>query len=161
MININVKPLPHFYDENGGVDIPLPERASKGASGYDLYSATEIKLYPFMATKKRSTDRHFVLISTGLCFEIPEGYEMVIRPRSGLANKHSIIIPNSPGTIDSDYRGEVKVGLLNLGNMPYQVMRGDRIAQAVIQRKIDAKFVCAPKLSDTDRGSGGFGPTGR
>ena len=100
------------------------------------------------------------MIPTGLCFEIPEGFEIQVRPRSGLAAKNGVTVLNTPGTIDSDYRGEVKVILVNLGNEPFTVNNGDRIAQLVAAPVTKGVFVQAETLSDTSRGEGGFGSTG-
>jgi dUTP pyrophosphatase len=101
------------------------------------------------------------LIPTGFAVAIPEGFEIQIRPRSGLAVKHGIGIINSPGTIDADYRGEVKIAVINLGGKPYSVKRGDRIAQMVIKRVYQARLKVVEELDETDRNSGGFGHTGR
>jgi len=101
------------------------------------------------------------LVPTGLRLEIPEGYEMQIRPRSGLSFKHGITLVNAPGTIDSDYRGPLGVLLVNLGTEPYIVRHGDRIAQAVVAPVVQAEFNLTEELSETGRGAGGFGSTGR
>ena len=101
------------------------------------------------------------LIPTGMALEIPPGYEIQVRPRSGLALKHGVILPNAPGTIDADYRGELGVILMNLGSEPFTVRPGDRIAQLVMARVVQAKFEKAEDLSSTSRESGGFGHTGR
>ncbi len=101
-----------------------------------------------------------VLVPTGIILEIPEGYEAQVRPRSGLAIRHGISVLNSPGTIDADYRGEVKVILINLGHEPFTIQNGDRIAQIVFTPVIRAEFYHNPKLSETERGSGGFGSSG-
>jgi dUTP pyrophosphatase len=99
-------------------------------------------------------------VPTGMALEIPPGFEVQVRPRSGLALKHGVIVPNSPGTIDSDYRGELKIILMNLGAEPFEIKRGDRIAQLVVGRVIDARFAFAGELAPTGRGQGGFGSTG-
>jgi dUTP pyrophosphatase len=134
--------------------LPLPAYQSAHAAGFDLLAAVpedgSITLDP--------SDR--VLVPTGLVFELPQGYEAQIRPRSGLALKHGVTVLNSPGTIDADYRGEVKVLLINLGNAPFLVQRGDRIAQAVIGPVAQAEIAEADALNETDRGAGGFGSTG-
>ena len=102
-----------------------------------------------------------MLVPTGFAMAIPPGFEVQVRPRSGLAIKHGIILPNSPGTIDPDYRGELKVILMNLGHEPFTIKPGDRVAQLVAAKVADAEFVLAEELEDTDRGGGGFGSTGR
>ena len=101
------------------------------------------------------------MIPTGLVFEIPHGYEIQVRPRSGLAAKHGISLVNTPGTIDADYRGEVKVIMINLGNEPFTIKRGERIAQAVAAPVYEVNYCEVHKVSDTDRGAGGFGHTGK
>ncbi|MBW1892576.1 MAG: dUTP diphosphatase [Deltaproteobacteria bacterium] len=133
-------------------DIPLPSYMTKHSSGMDLCAALENDL----------TLEHgrISLIPTGFAIAIPEGFEAQIRPRSGLASKHGIGLINSPGTIDSDYRGEVKIAVINLGNKPYTFRRGDRIAQMVIQRVYQLKPVIVEELNETQRGQGGFGHTG-
>jgi dUTP diphosphatase len=137
-----------------GEGLPLPAYQSDHAAGFDLVAAVPedgaITLDP--------SDR--ALVPTGLIFELPDGYEAQVRPRSGLALKHGITVLNSPGTIDADYRGEVKVLLINLGSDTFLIQRGDRIAQAVIAPVTHAKIVEADALSDTGRGAGGFGSTG-
>ena len=134
------------------IDNPLPVYATEYASGLDISSASikEINLEP-METKS---------IPTNLVIEIPPGYEGQIRPRSGLAINHNIGIINSPGTIDADYRGEVKILLTNFGKSPYTVKFGDRIAQLVICKVEQAEITITEKLSETKRDSGGFGHTG-
>lgn len=135
-------------------DIPIPSRASLGSSGFDLRAAIsdEVVLAPGA----------FTMISTGFCFEIPMGMEVQVRSRSGLAAKHGIMVLNSPGTVDSDYRGEVKVILINLGSEPYTIHPGERIAQAVpMMVPVEAVFVEVPELSSSERGDGGFGSSGR
>ena len=145
MIAIKLFRLPH------GQGLPLPRYASEDAAGLDVSAAEELILRP--------GDRHAV--ATGFAIEIPRGYEVQVRPRSGLAMKHGITCLNTPGTIDSDYRGEVKVILVNLGQEPFDVRRGERIAQLVPAPVHRADCVEASELSDTGRGSGGFGSTGR
>jgi dUTP pyrophosphatase len=132
---------------------PLPEYQSAQAAGVDLRAnlEEEITLQPLQ--------RH--LVGTGLFIELPLGYEAQIRPRSGLAAKHGITVINSPGTIDSDYRGEIKICLVNLSNDPFTIKDGERIAQMVIARHETAQFVLATKLSETERGEGGHGHTGK
>jgi dUTP pyrophosphatase len=132
---------------------PLPEYQSAQAAGVDLRAnlEEEITLQPLQ--------RH--LVGTGLFIELPLGYEAQIRPRSGLAAKHGITVINSPGTIDSDYRGEIKICLVNLSNDPFTIKDGERIAQMVIARHETAQFVLVTKLSETKRGEGGHGHTGK
>ena len=145
MIEIQLQRLPH------GDGLPLPARATEHAAGLDVVAAEDVTLAPGA--------RHAV--ATGFSMAIPEGYEVQVRPRSGLALKHGITCLNTPGTIDSDYRGEVKVILANLGTEPFDVRRGERIAQLVPAPVLSAAFVEVESLSETSRGSGGFGSTGR
>ncbi len=133
--------------------LPLPSRATSGSSGVDLIAAIESDIDVRPGTT--------VLIPTGLKVSIPPGYEWQIRPRSGNALKHSITVLNSPGTIDSDYRGEVKVILANLGEQPFIVQRGDRIAQAVLAPVVYPRFTVVDTVPDTQRGEGGFGHSGK
>jgi len=144
-ITIALKRLPH------GEGLPLPAYATEGAAGMDVVSAEDVTLAP----GSRGA------IATGFAIAIPPGYEVQVRPRSGLALKHGITCLNTPGTIDSDYRGEVKVILANLGDAPFVIARGDRIAQLVpapVQRAVLDEVAA---LEDTLRGAGGFGSTGR
>ena len=134
-------------------DIPLPAYATDGSSGMDLHAA--------VVGDMRMKPDETALIPTGFYIEVPAGYEAQVRPRSGLAIKQSIGVLNSPGTIDSDYRGEVKVILTNFGKEDFIVRRGDRIAQLVIAPVVRAKWVEVSDLQQTARGSGGFGHTGR
>ena len=134
---------------------PLPRYESAQAAGADLRANFPDRTGISLAPGARA------LIPTGLHLEIPAGYEVQLRPRSGLALKHGITLPNSPGTIDSDYRGPLGVALINLGAEPYLVSHGDRIAQIVIAPVVQARFEVAESLSDTARGVGGFGSTGR
>jgi dUTP pyrophosphatase len=138
-------------DEAG--DLPLPTRATPGSAGYDLCAAVrdELVIQP--------GDR--ALVPTGFRIAIPRGYEGQIRPRSGLALSHGILVPNAPGTIDSDYRGELKIILLNTDEKPFTVRRGDRIAQLVVAAVSTAEFREVAKLGATHRGEGGFGHSGR
>jgi len=145
MIDIKLSRLPH------GEGLPLPRYASEDAAGLDVTAAEELTLQP--------GQRHAV--ATGFAIEIPRGYEVQVRPRSGLAIKHGITCLNTPGTIDSDYRGEVKVILVNLGQEPFEVRRGERIAQLVPAPVLRANFVETTELAATARGSGGFGSTGQ
>ena len=135
-------------------DLPLPRYQSKGSAGFDLLAAVP----DAEPVTINSFDR--ALVPTGLIFEIPAGYEGQIRPRSGLALRHGITVLNSPGTIDSDYRGEVGIILVNLGSEPFVIRRGERIAQMVIAPVSETLLVETTDLSETARGSGGFGSTG-
>jgi dUTP pyrophosphatase len=132
---------------------PLPEYATEGSAGMDL------RAYLPEPVTLQSLER--LLIPTGLFIQLPEGYEAQVRPRSGLAIKHGITCLNSPGTIDSDYRGEIKVILANLGKEPQVINNGDRIAQMIIAKVEKANLVVAMELNDTQRGEGGFGHTGK
>jgi dUTP pyrophosphatase len=134
-----------------GQGLPLPSYATSGAAGLDVVAAEDILLKP--------GGRHAV--ATGFAIAIPEGYEVQVRPRSGLALKFGVTCLNTPGTIDSDYRGEVKVILANLGDEPFQVVRGERIAQLVPAAVQRARFSDVASLDATERGAGGFGSTGR
>lgn len=130
----------------------LPSYATPLSAGMDLRAAMEQSIT--LAPLERA------LVPTGLFVELPEGYEMQIRPRSGLAAKHGITVLNSPGTIDADYRGEIKVILVNLSNTPFEIVPGERIAQAVVAQHAQVEWVETEQLESTDRGSGGFGSTG-
>jgi dUTP pyrophosphatase len=134
------------------LDLPLPSSGSPGSAGFDLRAAVEGEL------ALRPGER--LLVPTGLVLEIPLGWEGQVRPRSGLALRHGIGIVNAPGTIDSDYRGEVGVILINLGEAPFTLRRGDRIAQLVISRVEAIEWEEADDLDGSGRGSGGFGSTG-
>jgi len=133
-------------------DLPLPRYMSESASGMDLYAAVDDEVT--LAAGK------IMLVPTGISIAVPEGYEAQVRPRSGLALKHGITIVNSPGTIDCDYRGEVGVILGNMGEKPFEITRGMRIAQLVVQPVVKAKLVASDKLDGTTRGAGGFGSSG-
>jgi len=130
----------------------LPQRMSRQAAGYDLFACTDkpIVIKPFQRA----------LISTGFCMELPRETEAQIRPRSGLAFKHGVTVLNSPGTIDSDYRGEVKVMLVNLGTDDFEITNSMRIAQMVIVDVVPKDYIEVDELSETERGTGGFGSTG-
>jgi dUTP pyrophosphatase len=145
MIEIKLHRLPH------GDGLPVPQYATDDAAGLDVASAEDLVLAPGA--------RHAV--ATGFSIEIPHGYEVQVRPRSGLAIRNGITCLNTPGTIDSDYRGEVKVILINLGSEPFEVRRGERIAQLVPAPVLRAHFTEGASLAKTARGSGGFGSTGR
>jgi dUTP pyrophosphatase len=138
--------------------LPLPAYETPGAAGADIRAnlmpdvrAQGVTLAPMQR----------MVVPTGLRVEIPPGFEAQIRPRSGLAMKHGITVPNTPGTIDSDYRGPLGVALINLSDAPYTVQHGDRIAQMVVAPVVQATFTVVEVLSDTARGTGGFGSTGR
>jgi len=145
MIRIRIARLPH------GEGLPLPVYATPGAAGMDVVAAEDVDLLPGR--------RHAV--ATGFKVAIPAGYELQVRPRSGLAFKHGISVPNTPGTIDSDYRGELKVLLINFGDEPFAIRRGDRIAQIVPAAVTPAMFEEVDELCETERGAGGFGSTGQ
>lgn len=135
---------------NNGHGLPLPAYATAGAAGMDVVSAEDVTIAPGA--------RHAV--STGLAMAIPPGYEIQVRPRSGLALKHGITVPNTPGTIDSDYRGELKAILINHGSEPFAIHRGDRVAQLVLAPVTRAAWEEVDELDETARGAGGFGSTG-
>ncbi|MER0237445.1 dUTP diphosphatase [Fulvimarina sp. MAC8] len=145
-VNLAFKRLPH------GSGIEPPRYESDGAAGCDIRAAIEadLKLEPGERT----------VVPSGFAFAVPSGFEMQIRPRSGLAARHGVTVLNTPGTIDSDYRGEVKVILINLGSEPFSIRRGDRIAQAAIAPVTQAGFSEVDDLDATVRGEGGFGSTG-
>jgi dUTP pyrophosphatase len=144
-IEIRLIRLPH------GEGLPLPAYATEHAAGMDVVAAESLTLQPGA--------RHAV--ATGFAIAIPEGYEVQVRPRSGLALKHGITCLNAPGTIDADYRGEVKIILANLGDQPFEIVRGERIAQLVPAAVTRARFAEVDTLDETVRGAGGFGSTGR
>ena len=143
-VPVQVRRLPH------GEGLELPRYATAGAAGMDVLSAEEFVLEPGA--------RHAV--ATGLALAIPPGYEIQVRPRSGMALKHGISVPNTPGTIDSDYRGELKVILINHSGEPFPIHRGDRIAQIVLAPVTLAEWDEVAELDETARGAGGFGSTG-
>lgn len=132
--------------------VPLPSRKTRGAAGYDVCAANPEPVVLLPGER--------AAIPTGMALEIPLGCEVEVRPRSGLAINRGIILPNSPGTIDSDFRGELKVLLMNLGDEPFQVRAGDRIAQLVAGRVTEVSWEEAPELEATERSEGGFGHTG-
>ena len=143
-VPVLVKRLPH------GEGLDLPAYATTGAAGMDVVSAEDVTVPP--------GGRHAV--ATGLAVAIPPGYEIQVRPRSGLALKHGVTVPNTPGTIDSDYRGELKVILINHGAEPFAIRRGDRLAQLVLAPVTRAGWIEVAALDETARGEGGFGSTG-
>ncbi len=147
-----------LFEDWADRELPLPAYETPGAAGADIRANlppdqrdTGLTLAPMQRA----------ICPTGLRVEIPEGFEMQIRPRSGLATKFGITLPNTPGTIDSDYRGPLGVALINLGDAPYTVHHGDRIAQMIVAPVVQVGFVVVDALGDTARGSGGFGSTGK
>ena len=145
MIKVEIKRLAH------GEDLPLPAYETAGAAGMDLRAAEAVTLKPGA--------RH--LVPTGLSIALPQGFEAQVRPRSGLAVKHGVTVLNAPGTIDCDYRGEVKVPLINHGQEDFVIARGDRIAQMVIAPVTRITWTEVTELDETARGTGGFGSSGR
>lgn len=145
-IAVNITRLPH------GADLPLPGYATPDSAGMDLLSAEDNDV--------TITPGARAMIATGIAIALPTGFEAQVRPRSGLAAKHGVTVANSPGTIDADYRGEIKVILINLGDAPVTLVRGDRIAQMVVAPVIQAVWNEVDNLNDTTRGTGGFGSTG-
>lgn len=143
-IPVRLKRLPH------GQDLPLPAYATNGAAGMDVVSAEDVVIAPGAR----------YAVATGLAMAIPHGFEIQVRPRSGLALKHGITVPNTPGTIDSDYRGELKVILINHGAQDFAIARGDRIAQLVLAPVVQGAWIEVDELDATARGEGGFGSTG-
>ena len=143
-VAVQVKRLPH------GEGLELPRYATEGAAGMDVLAAEDVTLAPGACHA----------VATGLAVAIPPGYEIQVRPRSGLALKHGISVPNTPGTIDSDYRGELKVILINHGSEPFPIHRGDRVAQLVLAPVTLAEWDEVAELDETSRGAGGFGSTG-
>lgn len=135
----------------GRPDLPMPAYATELAAGLDVIAAHAAELSP----------QTWAAVGTGLEIELPPGYEAQVRPRSGLAMKHGVTVLNAPGTIDADYRGEIRVLLINLGREPYAIAPGDRIAQLVIAPVTHARIEVVAELSTTNRGRGGFGHTGR
>jgi len=144
-VELLVVRLPH------GEGLPLPARATSGAAGMDVVAAADAVIEPMGRA----------LIPTGFAVAVPEGYELQARPRSGLALKHGITLPNTPATIDADYRGELQIILINLGSEPFAVHRGDRIAQLLVHQVEPAVFREVTELPPSGRGAGGFGSTGR
>ena len=143
-VGVRIKRLPHGH----GLD--LPAYATQGAAGMDVLAAENVSLKP--------GQRHAV--ATGFAVAIPDGFEIQVRPRSGLALKHGISVPNTPGTIDSDYRGEVKIIMINHGDEAFAIQRGDRVAQLVLAPVTQAEWDLVEELDETERGAGGFGSTG-
>ena len=145
-VSVPVKRLPH------GADLPLPAYATSGSAGVDLLAAVDAPLV--IAVGGRA------MVPTGLAIALPPGWEAQVRPRSGLAAKHGVILPNAPGTIDSDYRGEIKVIMANFGEAPFTVEPGMRIAQMVVAPVARLAWLDVANLPETERGTGGFGSTG-
>ena len=143
-LSVRVQRLPHARD------LPLPDYATAQAAGLDLLAAAAVEIAPMGRA----------LVPTGVALELPEGFEGQVRPRSGLAARHGVTVLNAPGTIDADYRGEVQVVLINLGQQPFSVTRGMRVAQLVVAPFVRAALVEADALEATARGAGGFGSTG-
>lgn len=148
-IKVDIRQLPH------GQDLALPAYQSTDAAGLDLLAAVPADAPLVLAPGK------YAMVPTGLTIALPPGYEAQVRPRSGLAAKHGVTVLNSPGTIDADYRGEINVLLINHGEAPFAIRRGERIAQMVIAPVVQAQLVPVSALPSTGRGSGGFGSTGR
>jgi dUTP diphosphatase len=148
-VKVEIRQLPHAEG------LPLPAYQSADAAGLDLLAAVDENSPLVLAAGKHA------LVPTGLTIALPSGSEAQVRPRSGLAARHGVTVLNSPGTIDADYRGEISVILINHGEAPFTIRRGERIAQMVIAPVVRVEFVVAAALSTTDRGSGGFGSTGR
>jgi dUTP pyrophosphatase len=148
-VKVEIRQLPH------GEGLALPAYQSAHAAGLDLLAAVPEDTPLILAPGKHA------LVPTGLTIALPPGYEAQVRPRSGLAAKHGVTVLNSPGTVDADYRGEIGVLLINHGEAPFPIRRGERIAQMVIASVVRAEFVVAVALSATERGGGGFGSTGR
>ncbi len=146
-MSVQVRLLPH------AADLGLPARASAGAAGYDLRAAIVDDVVILLGAR--------ALVPCGFCLALPEGWEVQVRPRSGLALRHGVTLTNSPGTIDADYRGEVMVQLINLGAEPFTVHRGDRVAQMIFARFEAPELLVVEALDATVRGEGGFGSTGR
>jgi dUTP pyrophosphatase len=144
MLSVRVQRLPHARD------LPVPDYATAHAAGLDLVAAANVEIAPMGRA----------LVPTGVALELPEGFEGQVRPRSGLAARHGVTVLNAPGTIDADYRGEVQVLLINLGQQPFSVTRGMRVAQLVVAPFVRAALVEADALEASARGAGGFGSTG-
>ena len=148
-IKVDIHQLPH------GEGLPLPAYQTTDAAGLDLLAAVPAETPLVLASGK------YAMVPTGLTIALPPGYEAQVRPRSGLAAKYGVTVLNSPGTVDADYRGEINVLLINHGHAPFSIRRGERIAQMVIAPVVQAQLVPVAALSATERGSGGFGSTGR
>ncbi|MCX5839898.1 MAG: dUTP diphosphatase [Deltaproteobacteria bacterium] len=144
-VTVTIQRLP------GNEDLPLPRYMTEHAAGLDVFAAVGREVSIFPGQRER--------IPTGLAIALPEGYEAQIRPRSGIAWKHGVTLVNAPGTIDADYRGEIGILLINHGDQPFVVRRGDRIAQMIVQRVCRVQWDVHPELNPTGRGDGGFGHT--
>ena len=149
MVKVDISQLPHAEG------LALPAYQSADAAGLDLLAAVADNAPLVLAPGRHAS------VPTGLAIALPPGFEAQVRPRSGLAARHGVTVLNSPGTIDADYRGEISVILINHGEAPFTISRGERIAQMVIAPVVRAELAVAASLSTTDRGSGGFGSTGR
>jgi len=147
-------PVVRFRRLDGNADLPIPAYATSGAAGFDLRAAVPDDAPLLLQPGER------MLVPTGFACAVPHGYEMQVRPRSGLAVKHGVSVANSPGTVDSDYRGPLMVCLINLGREPFAIRRGNRIAQAVVAPAPQLTLIEAEELDATARGEGGFGSTG-
>jgi dUTP pyrophosphatase len=147
-VDVRVVRLPH------GKDLPLPTYQTAASAGLDLLAAIPAQTPLVIEPGRRE------LVPTGLAIELPEGFEAQIRPRSGLALKKGVTLVNTPGTIDADYRGEIGVIIINHGSEPFEIVRGDRIAQMIVAPVVQARLVEVDELSSSDRGAGGFGSTG-
>ncbi len=147
-------PVVRFRRLDGNADLPIPAYATAGAAGFDLRAAVPGDAPPLLRPGER------LLVPTGFACAVPHGYEMQVRPRSGLAVKHGVTVANTPGTVDSDYRGPLMVVLINLGHEAFTIRRGDRIAQAVVAPAPQLTLVEVEDLDATVRGEGGFGSTG-
>jgi len=148
-VKVDIRQLPH------GEGLALPAYQSADAAGLDLLAAVPAESPLILSPGK------YAVVPTGLTIALPSGHEAQVRPRSGLAAKHGVTVLNAPGTIDADYRGEISVILINHGETPFVIRRGERIAQLVIAPVVQGELTAAASLSATDRGSGGFGSTGR
>jgi dUTP pyrophosphatase len=148
-IKVDIRQLPHAEG------LTLPAYQTTEAAGLDLLAAVPVETPLILPPGK------YAMVPTGLTIALPPGFEAQVRPRSGLAAKHGVTVLNSPGTIDADYRGEIDVLLINHGDAPFPIQRGERIAQMVIAPVVQAQLVPAEQLSATERGNGGFGSTGR
>jgi len=145
-VKVNILRLAHAHD------LPLPAYATEGSAGMDLFAAIDGDVEVAPGT--------YFVVPTGIAIELPQGFEAQVRPRSGLAARHGVTLLNAPGTVDSDYRGEVRVNLINLGAAPFTISRGMRIAQMVVARHERVEWTERTELSDTVRGAGGHGSTG-
>ncbi|HEY4942666.1 MAG TPA: dUTP diphosphatase [Rhizomicrobium sp.] len=145
-MKVNILRLAHAHD------LPLPAYATEGSAGMDLFAAIDGDVEVAPGT--------YFVVPTGIAIELPQGFEAQVRPRSGLAARHGVTLLNAPGTVDSDYRGEVRVNLINLGAAPFTISRGMRIAQMVVARHERVEWTERTELSDTVRGAGGHGSTG-